>query len=34
MKSLVFSEKALEDLQTIMHYIAQDKPAAAVRFVD
>lgn len=32
--TLAFSEKSLEDLDSILHYIARDKPIAAVRFVD
>ncbi len=34
MKPLVFSEKSLDDLKSILVYIAQDKPNAAVRFVE
>jgi toxin ParE1/3/4 len=34
MKPLVFSEKSLDDLKSILVYIAQDKPNAAMRFVE
>lgn len=34
MKTLVFSEKARDDLLNILRYIARDKPLAAARFVD
>jgi len=34
MKTLVFSEKARNDLLNILRYIARDKPHAAARFVD
>jgi toxin ParE1/3/4 len=34
MKNLVISEKAYEDLLSILRYIARDKPQVAVAFVD
>lgn len=34
MKTLVFSDKARDDLLNILRYIARDKPHAAARFVD
>lgn len=34
MKRLVFSEKSLDDLDGILHFIARDKPLAAIKFVD
>jgi toxin ParE1/3/4 len=34
MKPLFFSEASLEDLSSILEYIARDKPQAAIRFVD
>lgn len=34
MKPLAFSEKSLDDLQGILVFIARDKPAAALRFVE
>lgn len=34
MKRLFYSEKSLEDLDGILHFIARDKPSAAVKFVD
>jgi len=34
MKKLLFSEKARDDLLQILRYVSQDKPQAAVQFVD
>lgn len=34
MRRLVFSERALADLESILHFIARDKPQAALAFVD
>lgn len=34
MTKLVISEKAYDDLSSILHYIARDKPEAAVQFVE
>lgn len=34
MKTLVFSEKSLDDLHSILVFIARDKPDAAIRFVE
>jgi hypothetical protein len=34
MKSLIVSEKAYDDLLSILQYIARDKPQTAVQFVD
>ena len=34
MKNLVISEKAYDDLLSILRYIARDKPHSAVAFVD
>ncbi len=34
MKSLIYSEKSLADIEGILEYISRDKPEAAVRFVE
>ena len=34
MKSLVYSEKSLVDIEGILEYISRDKPEAAIRFVE
>jgi toxin ParE1/3/4 len=34
MKALVFSEKSLDDLHSILEYISRDKPEAAIRFIE
>jgi toxin ParE1/3/4 len=34
MRRLVFSERALADLESILHFIARDKPQAASIFVE
>jgi toxin ParE1/3/4 len=33
MRRLLFSERALEDLESILSYISRDKPVAAMKFV-
>jgi toxin ParE1/3/4 len=34
MRRLVFSERALQDLESILTFIARDKPIAAIEFVE
>ena len=34
MKSLVFSDSSLADLEDLLRYISRDKPGAATRFVE